>query len=337
VIWELIAVFVVESLVIVVAGVFLVRYADALGEHLKLGHSMAGLLLLALATSLPELLVGCHAANMGAIDMATGDLLGSSLFNLLILSVLDLMTLTTGRILSRTASAHALSAIVSILLTVLVLLFLVLKMNVSYGPIGLGSIIIGVVYLFCLRLLYLDQQFSIVSDIVQDPELIETKQTQISLKKSVVGYLVTTAVIFFVAPRLAATSVDLAEATGLGGTFFGTVFVALVTSLPEAVTSFSAIRIGAIDMAIGNIFGSNAFNMVMFIGLDLAYGGPLWPSVQSVHVVTAAAVILVTSVATLGLLYRAEKRWWVFEPDALLVVILIAGALVLVYRLGAVG
>ncbi|HSG71103.1 MAG TPA: hypothetical protein VLA12_11845 [Planctomycetaceae bacterium] len=336
-IWELSATFVVESLIIVLAGVFLVRYADALGEHLKLGHSMAGLLLLAVATSLPELLVGCHAAHMGAIDMATGDLLGSSLFNLLILSVLDLTTMTTGRILSRTASAHALSATVSILLTVLVLIFLVLKMNVSLGPIGLGSIIIGVAYLFCLRLLYLDQQFSIVSDIVHEPELIETKQTQISFPKSVVGYLLTTAIIFFVAPRLASTSVDLAEATGLGGTFFGTVFIALVTSLPEAVTSFSAIRMGAVDMAIGNIFGSNAFNMVMFIGLDLAYGGPLWPGLESVHIVTAAAVILVTSVATLGLLYRAEKRWWIFEPDALLVIILVTGALVLVYRMGAVG
>lgn len=336
-IWELIAAFVIESLVIVIAGVFLVRYADALGEHLKLSRSMAGLLLLALATSLPELLVGCHAAHMGAIDMATGDLLGSSLFNLLILSVLDLMTMTTGRILSRTASAHALSAIVSILLTVLVLLFLVLEVKVSFGPIGLGSVIIGVAYLFCLRLLYLDQQCSIVSDLVSDPDVIEALPTQISFKSSVLGYLITTVIIFIAAPRLASTSVDLAEATGLGGTFFGTVFIALVTSLPEAVTTFSAIRIGAVDMAIGNIFGSNSFNMVMFIGLDIAYGKPLWANVESAHVVTAAAVILVTSVATLGLLNRAEKRWWIFEPDALLVILLVIGALALVYRLGAVG
>ena len=336
-IWELIAEFVGESLVIVVAGVFLVKYADALGEHLKLGASMAGLLLLAVATSLPELLVGCHAAAMGEINMATGDLLGSSLFNLLILAVLDLMTLSTGRILSRSASAHALSAIVSILLTILVLLFLVIELDVSFGPIGLGSIIIGLAYIFCLRLLYFDQQCSIVSDIVNDPEVAEAQQTQISFKVSVVGYLATTGVIFYIAPKLASTSAELAEKTGLGGTFFGTVFIALVTSLPEAVTSFSAIRIGAVDMAIGNIFGSNAFNMVMFIGLDASYGNPLWSSVQSAHLVTAAAVILITSVATLGLLYRAEKRWWLFEPDALLVVLLVLGALALVYRQGALG
>ncbi len=330
---ELILAFLLQSVAIVVAGSLLVRYADALGDYLGLGRSLVGLLLLAIATSLPELLVGCHAANMGAVDLAVGDLLGSSLFNLMILAILDLATTTRGRMLSRTASAHALSAVASIVLTVLVLLFLVLKLEISFGRIGIGSLAIGMAYLFCVRLIYVDQQFAEA----QQQAAKTANASSISRLQAIIGYICSTGVIVYVAPKMAATSIELAEVTGLGGTFFGTMFVALISSMPEGVTTLSAIRIGASDMAIGNILGSNTFNMVMFIGLDLAYGSPLFAAAGPVHTVTAASVILVTSVAILGLLYRAEKKWWVFEPDAVLVIMLVVGALALVYRLGVHG
>ena len=109
--------------------------------------------------------------------------------------------------------------------------------------------------------------------------------------------------------------------------------MALVTSLPEATTTFSALRLGMTDMAIGNILGSNTFNMVILIGLDLSFGSPILSSISSTHAVTAAAVILVTCVATQGMLYRVERRVWLIEPDAILVILLVLGALALVSSL----
>lgn len=322
--------FLAESAVIIIAGTFLVRYSDLLGERLGMGRSLVGLLLLAIATSLPELLVGCHASLLGAVDLAVGDLLGSSLFNLLILAILDLATRTRGRMLNRTVSAHALSAVTSILLTGLVLMFILLDLEWNFRGVGAGSFAIAVAYLFSLRLVFFDQQFSRQ----HDTEEFEAAVIQMSLTRALTGYLLATGAIFLAAPRLAQTSDALALETGLGGTVIGTILVALVTSLPEATTTFSALRLGMTDMAIGNILGSNTFNMVILIGLDLSYGSPILSSVSSVHAVTAVAVILVTCVAIQGMLYRVEKRIWLIEPDAILVILLVLGALGLVSSLG---
>lgn len=329
--WQLSLEFVGHSSLIVVAGVFLVRYSDRLGDRLGLGRSLAGMLLLATATSLPELLIGCHAARIGAVDLAVGDLMGSSLCNLLILAVLDLATKTRGTMFSVTAATHAMAAVTSMLLTAIVLLFLLLDTKIGVGRLGVGSIAIGVGYLFCVRLVYYDQQHALR---LAAPELESSREELPPLGSSLAGYLATTALIFYIAPKLAETSDQLAQLSGLGGTFFGTFFVALITSLPEAVTSLAALRIGAVDLAMGNIFGSNAFNMVMFIGLDLSYGRPILLAAADVHAVTATALILVTCVALLGMLYRVEKRLWILEPDAVLVILLIVGALGLVYYLG---
>lgn len=324
--------FLLESSVIVVAGTFLVRYSDVLGDRFGMGRSLAGLFLLAIATSLPELLVGCRAAQLGAVDLAVGDLLGSSLFNLLILAILDLSTRTRGRMLNRAASAHALSAVTSILLTVIVLMFILLKLDWSVGNIGAGSIALGVAYLFSVRLVFFDQQYSRQLE----TDEFEASISSMPLWKALTGYLLSTGAIFVAAPLLADTSHELAVETGIGGTIVGTILVALVTSLPEATTTFSALRLGMTDMAIGNILGSNAFNMVILIALDLSFGSPILPAVSTVHAVTAAAVILVTCVATMGMLYRVEKRVWLIEPDAVLVILLVLGALGLIAKLGII-
>jgi cation:H+ antiporter len=101
--------------------------------------------------------------------------------------------------------------------------------------------------------------------------------------------------------------------------------------LPEVVTTFSAVRMKAFDLALGNIFGSNCFNMVIFVPLDLADDGSLLSSVSRTHVYTALCVIVVTTVVILGQLYRVEKRKPFLEPDALLAIALILGALTGLY------
>lgn len=315
--------FLLLSGVIVGAGIVLARSCDRIADLTGLGRTIIGMILLASATSLPEFTVAWNSVKIGAIDLTIGDVLGSSLMNLAILATLDLVTRQRGQMLSKQAAVHALSATVSILLSTITLLFILLETDWTIWRFGPGTVLVLVAYLFCLRLIYFDQRAG--------REPAEEEHEPQRWWPSLFGFLAGATAILLAGPQLAHTADELAELTGLGLTFFGTVFVAIVTSLPEMVTTIESIRLGARDMAVGNIFGSNAFNMIVPVVGDMASAQPILGLASETNAVTAAAVILVTSVATLGLLYRAEKRYWMIEPDAALVLLLIVGAFVLVY------
>jgi cation:H+ antiporter len=126
----------------------------------------------------------------------------------------------------------------------------------------------------------------------------------------------------------------IAEMTGLGKTFIGSTLVAFCTSLPELVSTIAAVRMGAFDLAVGNIFGSNSFNMILLVPLDWLHPGNLLGSISRSHVLTALGVILATSVAVMGQLYHEEKRKKIIEPDALAIIAVVIGALYVLYWVG---
>jgi cation:H+ antiporter len=148
------------------------------------------------------------------------------------------------------------------------------------------------------------------------------------------GFVAAGAIILLAAPYLAHAADELAERSGLGRTFVGTTLVALSTSLLELVASLAALKLGAYDLAIGNVFGSNSFNISMLAILDAVQPGPLLSIIAPVNAMTGVAVILVTAVAISGQLYRVEARVRFVEPDAFMVVALALGAMGLVYCFG---
>ena len=325
---SLIGTFTLLSCVIVFAGVLLTRFADGVAESTSMGHSLAGLLLLAAATSLPELAIGWAAVRIDAVNLTVGELLGSCLWNLLLLAFLDLAIRTHGRMLSPQSAAHALTATVSVLLVAIAMAGFVIRYDNVFLRLSPFSWAILISYLCCIRLIYQDHQTVI------DGQPAKESSRNVSAARSIAGYLGCAVVIFLAAPRLAVVTNALAEATGIANTFLGASLVAMVTSLPEAVTTVTAIRLGFMNMAVANIFGSNAFNVVILGMVDLATPASIFAVASSAHLVTAVSVVIVTAVALLGLLYRAEKRFWLIEPDALLVILLVIGALVLIYRAG---
>lgn len=324
--------FLIAALVIIVAGSALTQFGDIIADRTKLNGMLVGGILIAGATSLPELAVDFHAVRIGAPDLAVGDLLGSSLFNLLILGVLDLTHHSGGRMLSEKAARHALAASLSIALTAIAALFIFIgpllpdAVFLRFGP---GSVALTAAYVLGIRLLYLQRR--------EREEPTEEVASwipcvhRLGLRGAIVGYIVTAAVILAAAPVLARAGDDLAQRSGLGGTFFGSTFVALCTSLPEMVTTFTAVRMKAFDMAIGNILGSNCFNMAILVPLDLADAGPLLSTVSRTHIYTALCVIVVTAVVVLSQLYRVEKKKRILEPDALATIALILAALTGLY------
>jgi len=332
------------ALVVAIAGTFLARAADTIAEATGLGRMLIGSLLLASVTSLPELSVDLSAVRAGMVDIAAGDLFGSSLMNLLILAGLDLAWRGERRMFSREAASHALSATLGIVLTGLAgtaVLTAGRLPNLLWLGIGGWSWAILAAYLLGARMLYLDQRISARADREAAAEAeakgqpIPEPSQPVHLGWALTTFTTAAAVLLVAGPQLSHVAGALAERSGLGGTFVGTTLVAVTTSLPELVSSITALRLGAIDLAIGNTFGSNAFNMILFVPLDAMHDGPLFASLAPAHAVTAMAVIVATAIAVLGQLYQAKQRVPFFEPDALLMIFVLVGALTLVYHLSS--
>lgn len=317
--------FVLLASVVVAAGIVLTRCADHIADATGLGKTLVGVVLLAGATSLPEMSVGFTAVRMGAIDLTAGDLFGSSLCNLMILAVVDLATRSRTQLLGRLAVAHALSATACVVLKCIVLIGILAKQTVELGGVSAASVVLIAVYFAILRLVYFDELAARRE--LPTPDF----QNRPKLLPNLSGFGLAAVVILLVAPQLAHVADELAQVSGLGRTFMGTAFVAAVTSLPEVVASYTAVRLGATELAVGNVFGSNAFNMLILGLLDFAQPGPLLAQISPTHAVTVVAGILITAVATLTLLYRAERRWLFIEPDAVLITSLVIGAMALVY------
>jgi len=325
--------FVVCAGIIILAGTFLTRYADAIAEITKLGRLVVGSVLLAGATSLPELTVDISAVRLGLADLAVGDLLGSSLMNLLILALLDLSHHSRGKMLSRLGAAHALSGSVGAGLAGLVALGLLTgKAFEPFAMFGISPAIflLAIAYCFGVRLVYLDQRIALRASQEQAATPPEA-HVEMSLSRALVGFAICAGVIFLVGPYLAESAGELAELSGLGNTFVGTTLVALSTSLPELVSMLAALRMGSIDLAIGNAFGSNAFNMVLFVPLDFVHDGSLFAAVSPRHTITCVAAMVATQVAIMGQLYQSESRCRLIEPDAWLVILIVLGSLGLIY------
>lgn len=133
---------------------------------------------------------------------------------------------------------------------------------------------------------------------------------------------------------LAVVGEEIAQITGLGRSFVGAIFLAIATSLPEIVASVIALRMGAVDLAVSNIFGSNIFNIAALAVYDLVgVRGSLWTTLQPIHGFTAIGAALMTALAIVALVYQAAKKpRWRLSWDALLLLVLYVGSMYVVYR-----
>jgi cation:H+ antiporter len=124
-----------------------------------------------------------------------------------------------------------------------------------------------------------------------------------------VRYILAASVVVLIGLRLPMTAEQMAAQMGWGQTFVGTLFVAMATSLPEVAVTLSALRIGALDMAMSDIFGSNLFDLLIVAIDDIAYSkGPLLANASTLHLISIQSAIMMTGIAIVGLLYRPRGR-----------------------------
>ena len=319
--------------VIVYAGTRLSKYGDIIAEKTGLGGTWIGVVLLASVTSLPELVTGISSVTYAGVpDIAIGNVIGACVFNMLILAILDAIYRPMP-VLSKALQGNILSAGFGIFLlsTVAISLFLGNRIF-PLGWIGLYTPLLVLIYLFAMRLVYFYERRQ-VSVFIKEMAA-KLKYEDISVKTAILKFSVNAVFVIIAAVFLPKVGEGIAESTGLGQTFVGSIFIAIVTTIPEVVVSIAAVRIGAIDLAMGNLFGSNIFNIFILAIDDLFFiKGPILSFVNQNHIISALFAIAMTSTAIIGLTYRAEKRTLFLALDSIVIILLYMANLLSLYML----
>jgi cation:H+ antiporter len=315
-------IFLVASAVVVVAASKLAEYGDIIAVRTRLGGLFVGTILLAGATSLPELIASISSFRIGAPNLAAGNFFGSNMTNIALLAIIDLFHHQVP-LLRRVAVSHSLTAALATVLMLVALIAMVADIDLAVGWVGVSSLAIIGLYIAGMLLIQRENQ----TGAGPTPVEMEPADDFPSLRRGLIGFTLAAGVLLAAVPQLVQASTEIAEITGLGTGFVGTALLSFVTSLPELIAAVAAVRIGAFDMAVGNLLGSNVFNM---FGLAIAdfflLEGPFLGLIDPGFVLVGLLGILLTNMALIGNLARVERKFLFFEIDALL--------MLLVYFLG---
>jgi cation:H+ antiporter len=296
------------AILIARAGYELCVSADRIAQATGLSRGWVGLALLATVTSLPELASGISAVVVvEAPNLAVGNALGACVFNLLFLVVIDTLQ-RQQPIYQRASAAHLLSAAFGVVMLGFVAMSLVLGRGApALLHLGLVSPLLLALYLLALRSVFAHER-----ELKRSLELPDVAPPAASPRRPRQDWLRfgTAALVVLAAGTWLPTLGDeLAQAMGWSRSFVGTLFMAFVTTLPEMAVTLSALRLGALDMALGNLLGSNLFNVVILAVDDAFYRrGPLLADAAPVHAGTAVAAIVMTGLVMIGLVMRPRGR-----------------------------
>ncbi len=313
------------ALVIVFSGIKLSKYGDRIAELTGLGGLWVGVVFMATATSLPEIFTTVSAALLQVPDFVTGDLLGAGLTNMFTLGLIDQLY-RQKKVWRHVAVGHSMMAALAITLVGLMGFFILLKFPMVIGTVGVDSCLLLLLYILGMRIVYRQDHVTRLDnqnrEVANPYELESTPQSKANgaLRNSIIGFSISALGILIAAPLLASSAQQITVQTGISTSFIGTSLLAVTTSLPELVIAVSAVRMGHFDLAVGNLFGSNAFNIGAIFFADLAYTpGPILSSVNSLHAMTAFWSILLMNIGLMGILYQAERRFFMIEPDSLVI------------------
>lgn len=300
--------FIACSALIVVGGANLAKYGDTIAEKTGIGRAWIGLILMASVTSLPELIIGISSVTLAGVpNIALGDVMGSCVYNLAILAFMDALY-GSKSLYQGAGRGHILSAGFSVVLLGIVVCSMLLGSAVpSIAHVGLYTPLIIIVYILGIRAVYYYELGAIGEFVGEAAEELQYKD--ISIKRAWILFGVNAVVIMITATILPFVAEGIAEQSGLGNTFVGSIFVAMTTSLPELVVSFAALRLGAKEMAIANMLGSNMFNILVLAVDDILFTtGPLFSYISPAHAVTGLIAVLMTAVVIIALTYPPVKN-----------------------------
>ena len=290
---------VLSVVAIVFIGHQLVLYADKLANKLGISGGLVGYILVAAVTSIPELVSTFVAAANNLPALAAGNIYGSNAANIAFLSLIFLVTNQKMAKMNLEALAGLWASLAILLAVSLLYIF------ITFGIISLGEVpLAGVIFIFYLLLMYLNYR------VIEDDEAEAAEKGKGGLR----GFLIFSALIIVCSWALVVFCSRMTElpfpglGKPLGQQFVGTLILAVATSVPEIVTTFTMVRKGYSDMAYGNIFGSNVFNLTIFCFAPLFDAQEFWKSIPFSMLYTALFVVAFSLI-----LFFASKKNFVLQ------------------------
>ena len=337
----LIVIFAVAAIATWLAGLSLSRATDALDVRLNLGEALGGMILLAVAGSLPELAITVSAVTQGELGIAAGNLIGGIAMQTLVLVICDRVV----------RGEHPLSYLVGSLIPVIEGLLVVVVVGVmlmgtmlpsttAVGPFSPASI--GIVVGVGGRDLHPQprpQRGAVAGGHAREPPRPAPRPRGAptaprpfagASTARVIAVFVGASVVTLVAGvALERSGSALADMAGINGVVFGATFLAAASALPEISTGIAAVRLGDHQLAVADIFGGNAFQLCLFLIADALAGTPVLPDAGTSNAWLGALGIVMTVVYAVSIIIRSKRRYAGLGLDSILNLFL--------YVLGVIG
>lgn len=327
-----VVVLLVGAVVLITAGVKFTKVVDELADRTRLGEAMAGAVLLGAATSMPGIITTVVGASNGEAGFAVSNAVGGIAAQTTFLVLADF-------IYRKVNLEHAAASLPNIIQTMVLLSLIGITLSATAGPeltlawIHPASLVLVVVYGYGLLLARRarnrpmwdpkDTAETVTDD--AEPDAVEAPLSTLWLQFAGlavvvggVGYLIGTA------------GITVSRETALSGSLVAILFTSVITSLPELVTVLTAVRIGALTLAISNIVGGNSFDVLFVVAADMSFtSGSVYHRVDGDALFILSLTVILTSLLAAGMLAR-ERRHVGFEGIAILVFYVAGiGALVL--------
>ncbi|MBU1090403.1 MAG: hypothetical protein KKC42_00980 [Candidatus Omnitrophica bacterium] len=321
--------FLICTCIVLFSGRCVAKYGDVIAEKTGLGGLWVGVVLVAIATSLPEIFTGVGSTLfVDAPNLTVGNLFGANKYNLLNIALLDILhkgppllsTLTSGQLLTAGLS------LIPLFIASLGIFLSARLTQLSIANISLYSILILVVYLFCVRIIF---KFAKRQQQVLAKEEALLKYDSIPLSKAYLFYAFAALAIAGAGIWLAYIGDEIARTFSLSQNFVGSLFLGFSTTLPEISVSLAALRLGAKEMAVANMLGSNLFNMVIIFINDVLYRkAPIFKVVSQEHLLNGFIVFIMTLIVIAGLILKPKRKpLGLFSSySIILVIVFIVGA-----------
>jgi cation:H+ antiporter len=334
----LIVAFLAAAVATWMAGLYLSRATDALDDRLNLGEALGGVILLAVAGSLPELAITVSAALQGSLEIAAGNLIGGIAMQTLVLVLCDRavrgdrpLTFLVGSLVP------VIEALLVVLIVGIMLLGTMLPASEAIGPFSpasIGIVVAWIVGILVLNGLRRGEPWTIAMPGSRpgrrhrrEPHATAAKPVTGASTARVVGIFAAASLVTLIAGVVLERSGNgLADLAGINGVVFGATFLAAATALPEISTGIAAVRLGDHQLAMADIFGGNAFQLCLFIVADALAGRPVLPEAGATNAWLGTLGIVMTVVYGAAVIIRARRRYGGLGLDSILnVVIYVVG------------
>lgn len=320
----LVVIFGISAVAVWLAGTRLSSATDALAGRYHLGQALGGVILLAVATNLPEIAITSAAALSGHLELAVGNILGGIGIQTVVLVALD--AVRPSPLTSRTTSLRPLlTAFLVVAVLAVTVMGTALPASLVFARVAPEDIAIAAVWL--AGLLLIKRAGAGLPWALADPppkarpKAAGTGKSFVS-RHPILVFLAAALVTLAAGAALAQTGEAISKQIGISGVVFGATFLAAVTALPELSTGLAAVRIGDHELAISDIFGGNAFLPVLFLLASLLSGKPALPQAGKADLYLAVFGILLTMPYMAGLLFRPRREFARLGYDSIAVLLL---------------